>query len=599
MRNRASTGMFSAELLRFRAWAIAAMLVHLVVLGFLGRIVDLAQQPRFVYQGFGMVYLAAGTLLGLYQMGSYRRPNHWLNLLHRPLHRYRIALALCGAGAVACLLAVALPIALIAGYQEVMTARVVDLRHWLLPVAALLLALCGYLAGAYAMLANKRYSVAVVMLPTLFLFAQADGVAAIAVQLTVLAYLALLVGIAFRPNLGESPRGVGPVVATALPVQVGAYFLLWMLGIGYELAWTATGTHPLNSPSPPRGGYIEASQAEPGDRLLAGIADSRHPEASLWQAQVALSDVTVIYPMRELPRRHQLTNAIQPPEFDDPERPIRWVFSHDRMQFVGYGVLDRQPRGELGAGPAQGDFPGPALPHAGNIVFTPTVAYQYDPEQQRLFPRVALPEGEVFASPPESAGENLAAMSNRALYFYPGREAGNTLDPLQPLLRVPLPGPIGELASVELVELLDGYLVSFTFTHGAWAGEIVPRQQVLRVDGEGKVEQVASRTLGFDLPRAYTMRTWWLSPVLRGFALSAQRLFASPNPLQDGTLAPPPRNLVVLAGVLCLLSLLAAIWLTGRQALGTAARWSWVAACGLIGVPALLSLWLLVPVRER
>ncbi|MDQ2702599.1 MAG: hypothetical protein M3Y70_07255 [Pseudomonadota bacterium] len=591
--------LFSAELLRFRTWAIVAMLVHLVVLGFMSRIVDLAQQPRVVYQVFGMVYMAAGTLLGLYQMGSYRRQNHWLNLLHRPLHRHWIALALCGAGAVVCLLAVALPIALIAGYQEVMTARVVDLRHWLLPLAALLLALCGYLAGAYAMLANKRYGVAVVMLPTLFLFAQADGVAALAVQLVVFAYLVLLVGIAFRPNLGEPPRGVGAVVATALPVQVGAYFLLWMLGIGYELAWTATGTHPLNSPSPPQGGYIEASRAEPKDRLLAGIADSRHPDAPMWQAQVALSEVSVIYPMRELPRRHQLTNTMQPPEFDDPERPIRWVFSHDRMRFVGYGVLDRQPRGELGAGLAQDDFPGPALPYADNIVFTPTVAYQYDPEQQRLFPRVRLPQGEVFASPPGAAGENIAVLSNRALYFYPGREASNTLDPLQPLLRVPLPGPVGELMSVELIELLDGYLLSFTYTYGAWAGEVIPSQQVLRVDGAGKVELVARRTLGFDLPRAYTMRTWWLSPVLRGFALSAQRLFAAPNPLDDGELAPPPRDIVVLAVVLCLLSLLASIWLTRRQRLTPPARWAWVLACGVIGLPALLGLWLLFPVRER
>src|SRR3546814_3120097 len=103
----------------------------------MSRIVDLAQQPRVVYQVFGMVYVVAGTLLGLYQMGSYRRPNHWLNLLHRPLHRHRIAFALCAAGAGVLLLAVALPVALIAIYQETLTARVVDMRHWLLPLASL------------------------------------------------------------------------------------------------------------------------------------------------------------------------------------------------------------------------------------------------------------------------------------------------------------------------------------------------------------------------------------------------------------------------------------------------------------------------------
>lgn len=592
------TDLFKAELLRFRTWAIAAALVNVLALGFLSRIVDMAQQPKLVYQVFGMIYVVAGTLLGLYQMGSYRRPNHWLNLLHRPLHRYTIAFALCGAGAVVLLLAVALPIALIATYQETWTARVVDMRHWLLPLAALLLALCGYLAGAYAMLANRRYSAAVVMLPTLFLFAQADGVAALAVQLVVLAYLVVLVGIAFKPNLGEPPHSAGPVIATALPVQIGAYFLLWMLGIGYELGWTAMGSHPLNGGQGLEAGYIATDRADPKDRLRAAIADSRHPDAPLWREQVALSDVATLYPLRELPRRNQLTNTMQPPEFDDPERNIRWVFSHDRMRFVGHGVQDKQAKGELGAGPGQGDFPGPALPYADNIVFTPTVAYQDDAEQQRLFPRVALPADEVFASPPEPTGDNLAVLSNRALYFYPGREARNTLDLLQPVLRVPLPGAVGQLMSIDLIELLDGYLVSFTFTNGAWAGEAIPHQQVLRVDGGGNVQTVAQRTLAFDLPLVYTMRTWWLSPALRKLCLAVQQLFAAPNPLDAGEIPPPPRHIVVLAGVLCLLSLLTAIWLSRRRVHTPLARWSWVLACGVIGVPALVSLWLLYPMRE-
>ena len=169
--------LFQAELLRFRNWALAAALVHVVALGFMTRIVDLAQQPKTVYQVIAIVYAVLGTLLGLYQMGSYRRPSQWLNLLHRPLHRLQVATALCSAGAGVLLLVVGLPVLLIAGYQEAFTARVVDLRHWLLPLAALLVACCGYLAGAYAMLANRRYSAAIVVLPVLLLFASASGVA--------------------------------------------------------------------------------------------------------------------------------------------------------------------------------------------------------------------------------------------------------------------------------------------------------------------------------------------------------------------------------------------------------------------------------------
>jgi hypothetical protein len=591
--------LFKAELTRFRTWAILAATVHAVALGFMTRMIDLAQQPTVVYQILGMVYAAVGTLLGLYQMGSYRRPNHWLNLLHRPMHRLRIATGLCSAGAVLLIVAIALPIALVALYQETLTARVVDLRHWLLAVAALLIAWCGYLSGAYAMLANRRYSVAVVMLPVLFMFSQATGVGFIALQVVVLLFLAVLIAIAFKPDLAATPQGALPVAATALPVQVAVYFLLWMLGFGVELSWTAAGSHPLNMPKPPAGGYIEVNQAEPDKRLLLGIAASRDAEAPLWREQIALSEPTVLYPMSETYQRQQLTNPMQPPEFDDGEHSIRWVFSHDRMRFVGYGVLDGRPRGELGVGATNAAFAGPALPFLNNILFSPTVAYQYDQDLQRVHPRVQLPRGEVFAAPPQAAGDNIAVVSNRALYFYPGREAANTFELLQPVLRVPMPGAVRHLSSIDLIELLDGYLVSFTFTNGVWAGESTPYQVVVRADGNGRTREVARRTLDYDLPLAYTMRTWWLSPVLRELCLKAQHLFAPNDPLKEGAIPAPPRHIAMLAAVLCVLSLLVSIWLTGRQSHSTVSRWAWVCVCGVAGVPALVALWLLYPMREQ
>jgi hypothetical protein len=591
--------LFKGELLRFRIWAIAAAVIHVAGLGFMARLVDLAQQPKLVYQVFAMIYAAVGLLLGMYQMGTYRRANHWLNLLHRPLHRLRIAGALCGAGFVLLVLAVALPIFAIAGYQEALTARVVDMRHWLLPVAALLIAACGYLGGAYAMLANRRYSAAAALLPAAFMFTQAAGVAALAVQALVLLILAVLVGIAFRPQLDEPPRHRLAVAATALPVQVGAYFLLWMLGFGYEIGLTAIGQHPLNGGQPAADGYIQAGRLEPKERLLAGLASSRDADAPLWREQAALSDVFVLYPMRDLPQRNQLTGTMQPLEFEESGRPVTWVFSHDRMRFVGRGTLDGRPRGELGVGEGNAPFPGPAMPIGGGYLETSTVAYQYDEDQHRVFPRAMVPAGEVFAGIPEPVGENIALLGDRALYIYPGREAANTLDVLEPALRMPLPGPVGKLSSVELMELLDGYLVSFTYANGAWSGEAVPYQQVMRIDGQGHVHEVAQRMLSYDLPLAYTMRNWWLSPVLRELCLSLQEAFAAPNPLAAGDIPPPPRHIVLLAVVLCLISLLGAIALTRRRAFTSRARWTWVVACGVVGLPALASLWLMYPKAER
>ncbi|QNN47386.1 hypothetical protein H9L17_04335 [Thermomonas brevis] len=590
--------LFKGELLRFRLWAGIAAIVNLAVLGFLSRMVDMAQQPIFVYQVFAAVYAVAGILLGLYQMGTYRKPNQWLSLLHRPLHRLRIAGALSGASALLLLAAVALPVVLVCIYQDTMTARVVDLRHWLLPVAAWLIAVSGYLAGAYAMVANRRYSFAAFLLPTLFMYAQASGVAMLGVQLVVIIFLALLLAIAFKPDPAAQPRNPAAVLAVALPVQVGAYFLIWMLGFGIELLWTVSGTHPLNMPAPPKGGYIEAERAEGKSILLLGLEGSRDPEAALWREQIALSDVYTTYPLRNLPVQGSMTN-LSPLEFADGDNNVFLVFSHDRQRFVTRGLRDQRPIGELGVGGKQAPFPAPTMPYGPTYLYNAHAAYQYDSDQQRMFERVRLPQDEVMASPPAPAGDNILVLSDRAAYFYPGREAMNGLDLLQPLLRVAMPGHVGNLSRMDMIELLDGYLVSLTYTWGVWSGEMQhPFQQVLRVDGNGNVRTVARRALNVDLPPAYTTRIWWLSPVLRTLCLGAQDLFAAKDPLRAAP-QPVPRGMVWLALTCCVASLLGAIWVSGRQSHSRRARWAWVLLCGVVGLPALVSLWLMYPMRER
>lgn len=589
--------LFKGELLRFRLWAAVAAIINVVVLGFASRMMDMAQQPLLIYQVFGAVYAVAGALLGMFQMGTYRKPNQWLNLLHRPLHRLQIAGALTGASALLLVLTTALPIALIALYQETMTARVVDVRHWLIPLAAWLIAVSSYLAGAYAMVGNRRYSFAAFLLPSMLVYAQASGVAMLGVQCVMMIFLAAMLAIAFKPDPAAPSRNPAGVVAIALPVQLGAYFLVWMLGYGAELVWTATGTHPLNMSAPPKGGYTEADRATGKDILLLGLEGSRDAEVALWREQIALSDVYTTYPVRALPVQGSMTN-LSPLELGDGDNNIWMVYSHDRARFITRGLRDQRRIGELGVGEEQTAFPGPTMPYGARYLYNAHAAYQYDSEQQRMFERFRLPTGEVMASPPEPAGDNIVMLSDRATYFYPGRETMSGLDLLQPVMRVAMPDPVGNLSRMDVIELLDGYLVSYTYTWGVWSGELQqPHQRVLRVDGSGHAREVAHRALSVDLPSLYTNRNTWISPVLRALSLRAQDLFATKDPLR----AKPesmPTSVLWLAGACCLLSLLGAAWLTDKQMHSTRGRWSWVLLCGVIGLPALASLWLMYPRRE-
>jgi hypothetical protein len=588
---------FKAELLRFRAWAVAYFVLNLAVLGFLTRIVDLAQQPKFVYQVFAAVYAVSGLLLGAFQMGSYRRPNAWLNLLHRPVPRQRVAGALMLAAATLLLIGVLLPLLAVAGWQESMTARPLDTRHLWLALSAWLVSVCGYLAGAYALVANRRYAVAGFILPVGLCFANASGLAAIAVQLIVIAWLAGMVLVAFRPDASAPPRSVAGLAIVGAPLQLTMWFALLLLAFGAELVWIMQGSHPNNLPVLVEGSAKEADNAESRDLLIAGLKASASPRAAEWSDQAAVSDVHGAAPgLPDLPERGDLMNPA-PLEFDDEARRVRWAFSHDTMRFHGYALSDQHAVGTLGLD-GQQRFPQPPLPIGDDLLVTRNAVYQFDGEANRIRLRGQVPAGETIVGL-DLAGERIALLSQRALYLYDLRDLRDDPRPLQARLRVVMPGKVGNLTRVELMELLDGVLVSFSFTRGRHNGRGVPHQVLLHIDEQGRATPIADRAMSSGYGPVFIYNSWYTSPVLFAVQERGTALFAGYRSQDDVSAPPVPATAWAIAGVLALVSLLLAAWRSGQVALTAGARLGWVLAAGLLGLPALLALWVLYPRRER
>ena len=587
--------LFKAELRRFLAWALVYAAAHLMVLMFLTRVVDLAQQPDEVYLVFAAVLGLSGLLLGLYQMGGYRRANAWLNLLHRPLPPWRIALALLGAGALLLSLAVLLPLLATAAWQEAMTPRVLDLRHWLLCAAGYVLALAGYATGAAAMLLPRRAAAAPIVFLLLLPAAYATGPGALLMQALVLAWLLALVLVAFKPDVEQLPRGTGAWLL-AIPMQVLMWLVLVLAGFGVELLWIAQGSHPNNLATAPAGSAKQADSAEGADLIVAGLAGSRHPDAPLWREQAAISDIATFgLGIMQTPAWGELSNRA-PMEFDDEERRIRWVFSHDLGKFVGYGLANRQRVGELGVD-GQARFPTPPLPAMGGLLLGRHTLHQFDPESQRVLLRVRLPDDEIIAGV-QYDGERLALLSHRALYFYDARpmRLGDGL--LSTLQRVPLPDASGNLQRVDVMELLDGHLVSFTHTrlrHNGMGGSF---QQLMRVDEAGRVAFVARRGLDSGYGPLFTWQTWWLSPAISQGLDALRPAFSLPQPGYSLSPLPRPAGVAGLALGLMLLSLLVGAWHVRRTELSRPARWAWCLACAAVGLPALMALWRLAPRRQ-
>lgn len=592
--------LFQAEWSRFRNWALLLAAVHVVVLGFLMRMVDPMQQPLSVHWSFGAGYALIGILLGLYQMGTYRKPNAWLQLLHRPLSPGRIAAALLLAGVALLAVAVALPMLAAALWQETMTARVVDLRHWLLPLAGLQIAIVGYLIGAYGMLGDRRHSAAGLIFLLLLPMSEASGFGALALQAAIAVWLAAMVFAVFKPDLDAPPRSVAGTVLVALPLQVGVFLLLLLSYYAIEIVWIAEGSHPNNTLAPPRGGHNEVEKAEPRTRMRLALEGSAHPEAALFREQIALSEPTgVSSQLRRLPQRHELANVV-PMEFDDA-RGVRWVFSHDDMRFHGYRLGDRRSAGRFGAGDGDAPFPVPALPigslpgmvEGDALLLTGNIAWQYDGETGRALPRIRLPEDEVFvgAGP---VGESLGVISDRALYFFDAREALEHRRTMRPRLRVPMPGHYRDLYTLDMIELVDGYLIVFGYTaHAHNESGAAPHQRTLRVHDDGRIETIARRPLAYDLPMPYRYRSFITSPALHALCAAAIRALAPPLPLERNVPAPVPRPMWIVAIAFSLLALCLGVWRSRGLRLSAPARAAWLGACALFGLPALIALWLL------
>ena len=589
--------LFKAEFLRFRTWAIVFAVVHLLVLGFMTRVVDLAQQPDLVYQVIGGVYVLTGLLLGMYQMGGYRRPNAWLNLLHRPLPHWQVAAALFAAGAVLLTIAIALPTLTIAIWQKTMTARVLDTRHLWLLLSALLIAWCGYLAGGYAMLGHKRYGASALVFLALLMASNAVGLGAIVLQLLVLAWLAIMIVSAFKPDLSSPPQNVVGIVATALPLQMAGWMLFMLICFGAELVWIMQGTHPNNLPTPIPGSAKEADNAEPKDLIIAGLRNSRAADAPLWREQAAISDVfQMATNVRWNPVRNELTNK-DPMEFDDDTRRIRWVFSHDSMRFEGYSLADFRAVGRLGVD-GDGAFPTPPVIGPMDSLISRDTVFQYDSDAKLVLPRLRVPAGETITSI-ETFDERILLMSDRALYFYDIRELHNGDGVLTPRAHVPVPGKTGNLERVDVMELLDGYLVSFVYSRYSHNGDGPAFQEVLRVDEHDRTVSVGRRELGIGYGPVFRYSNWYISPVLFKVQKFAVNLFAGYVPVRDFQRPPVLPAAVGIAVGMALLSLIGGAWRLRRVAVSMPARLAWLVACFAIGPPALFSLWLLYPERER
>ncbi len=587
-----------AEIRRFRWLALAATLLLSGALLFVDRLADALLQPLSTYRLAATVCALLGLALGLYQASSYRRTSQWITLIHRPIAPVRILAALGLAGGATLMIVTILPVLLMLSAHQAGSGSAPDSRHWLLPAAAWLIGMIGYLAGLYQALAPRRYGWLAMVPAFLPAVSGAAGWQALAVQAGVMLGLAAMVATVFKPDLAGPPRTGIAMAATALAVATGAWAVGTIVGdLAFQTIWIATGTDPLNGEAP-RGGIVEASRADGQALIAAALMPSKLPEARLWREQAALSEVFRIDPLTtDWPQRGALTN-IGAIRFIDPDRHIEWTFRHDDMRFHGRAMATKRRSGVLGLGDGNTPLGQPPLVIDDGRFLMASGMAAFDGVSGRIDALLTLPPTHVIASSPVPVGNAVALLTNRDLRLYDARmlEDGDRLYPVQAVL--PLPGPIGSLLRVDLIELLDGYLAVFTFGRDINSPDAT-WQAALRSDDRHRVTRIAERRLTPDYPALSRFASWWLSPSLATVRNAIVATSGDRHPLTVRRNDRPPRIIWMLALGLSLASAAAAWWhmRSRRMARSRVALWS--IATLLICLPMLVALVLIRPAPRR
>ncbi|RZA32281.1 MAG: hypothetical protein EOP92_26865, partial [Lysobacteraceae bacterium] len=587
--------LFLSECRRFRTLALVAAAVHLVLLQLASRLIEPLQQRWQPQTLFLVISAVAGVAFAAVQFNSYRQPSRWLWLMHRPLPRGRIFGALSLASTALLVAVVALPAMVAVAGTDYYTGRTVDIRHYLIPLHLLIASLTAWLGGTYLMLCGRRSAFVVLFVPAVLVCHLASGAALLVPALAGLAMMAALAYTTFKPDRTRAPATAGGRLAAGIPLVLGFYcLLLWGGSVGFQFGQMLLGASPLNGTLPPAGGYVELVRTHGSTNLQRALASSNDPRATHWRRQLALLEVGKIQPQGHAhPVRGAIAN-LEPTQWGNPQRNIMWTFNHDRMLFEGRDMHTDAPRGWFGLGGINDLRAFDSVPVMVEKLFmTRQRLLQPDADGGRALTIVQVRAPEILSGGVQEVGRQPFVLTSQRLIAY--RRPLDPQAPLDELYSVPLPGPFGDLARVDVARLLDGTLLSFDFGRRMVDGETGSRQQVLFVDAAGRVQTVASRAVGHDFPLLFEHRAWWLSPLAKAVLDLPERLLDKGS-IEDapGTPAPPrPQGVVAAALIAALLSAAVAAWRLRAQPMRR--RLAWSAAALVLGPPAAAALWVLAP----
>lgn len=603
--------LFKSEFKRYRLVALAAFFIQIFGWVLIGKMMVILQPLHFKHALLLFCALGSGIGMGAIQMWLHTRKNHWTYLIHRPMPMPNIHLALSAAAISIIALGFILPFFSVVAYLDIMTNNAVDVRHYLMALDLLLIAISAYFIMSYVMLSPSK--LVLISLWILTYLAMRNNVAASfmlmnAAIFTILSFY--MAHNAFKIDRTTLSPKKPMIILASISLQPLLFILLVMAqGIYYHLPLTMTKSHPSKDLS--RDTQFAFKHLTNQQKFEKLFANSDNPLANSLQRQLPLAQFKSFkLTTKNEVEKGQLFTSDRSFALWDDEMNL-WVFSHDEMVFKGRNLKTDKLAGYLTnkgfvktLAQVTPDSRFEFVPNiiSNKYVYTKNRLFLIDFEQRTITSVFQAPVNETIHGKPINIFDLSIIRTNNQLLLLDKTDAITADSPITPLLSVRFPVAAESLISVSVSQMTDGYLLLFSSDH--FYGLKQGGSELIYVPHEGEVTTIS--TLSFDehhYPRLLTEQYFTLSPiVVNVLDFSLGRLLTPskniPQSMKYFWQRDYPSYIWQFCIVMALLCALITFFIAKHLPMSHSNRWLWILLSAIGGLPGLGAFLILNDWRE-
>jgi hypothetical protein len=599
--------LFKAEFIRYRKWAILLLIAQLILWLYMSKISVLLDANNARVNAVQLLLLISSLAFGLVQMHLHKRKNHWTQLLQRPLASGKIYLALAGAAVVNILIAVPLAWLLVVVGFDSFTTTVVDQRHYDFVIFSAGKAILAYLLGSFIILSASRGAVLLAILLLVFFLPTSQNLWLVfSAMAVIICYLAYLNFISFKPALAEHPKSGLATLLMAVPMQVMiVHLLVFSSVIFYHIPRAIIGDHPAMVQS--EGTYDYWRNSVPQEERIGYFLKDTGNENNAWygnQAQLAQFN-TINTIAIDFAKKGQLHTSDGKYSLNHKSSQSLWIFSHDKMLLQGTDNTSGIIVGWLGQ---QGfinstDTVSDAdrfthIPYLlqDKFILTDNTIYQVDYNEKTLSVKSQMQGDERFIGLPQFNQTHVTLVSTEQTYIFEREDFFEEFEIAVPSYELPHPVSLDQISLIESYRLVDGFILSYMGYN--YHGFDRPGAEIFYAQLEGNIEKIHNikfkqhnypdliRHLGYIASPLYY-------PLYRSFFHMGESTAVMQSSAIEVYSRKMPMSVNISVAILQLFSAISVFFLAKRSLLNKRSQFVWTIMTAVVGLPALLSFFLL------